>query len=85
MDTRTELITEIEAFVSRTGLAETTLGGRAVKDSRFVSRLRAGRDVTINSVERMRAFMRSYTVSHSNEAAQCTRRRVSDPEQRGAA
>ena len=60
MDTRTELITEIEAFVLRTGLAETTLGGRAVKDSRFVSRLRAGLGVELKSIERVRAFMREY-------------------------
>jgi hypothetical protein len=69
MDTQTELIAEIEAFVSRTGLAETTLGGRAVKDSRFVSRLREGRNVGIKSVESLRAFMREYRAAHRGEAA----------------
>lgn len=54
------LIEEIEAFALWSGLSESTIGGRAVKDSRFVSRLRSGKAVTMNNVERIRQFMREY-------------------------
>lgn len=57
---REKLISEIEAFAEATGLAESTIGGRAVKDSRFVSRLRDGKAVTFQNVERLRDFMRGY-------------------------
>lgn len=59
----TSLIAEIEAFVASTGLAETTIGGRAVKDSRFVARLRAGKAVTYRNVERLKEFMHCYSRS----------------------
>lgn len=65
------LLAEIEAFVAETGLAETTLGGRAVKDSRFVARIRAGKAVTYQNVQRLKEFMREHRrpLPHAGEAA----------------
>jgi hypothetical protein len=60
MGIRESFLQEIDAFVTETGLAETTLGGRAVKDSRFVARVREGRGVSLESIERVREFMQDY-------------------------
>lgn len=43
--------------MSETGIAEGALGKRAVGDSRVVSRLRAGRGLTIDNLDRIRTFM----------------------------
>ena len=59
MDMRASLIGEIEAFVAATGLAESSLGSLAVKDSRTVARIRSGGGVSLTTIERLRVYMRS--------------------------
>jgi hypothetical protein len=58
MDFVDEVLTEVDAFVLATGLAETTLCSRALKDSRVTARIRAGKTVTIATITRLRSFMR---------------------------
>lgn len=57
MSTRESLLSEIDGFLSATGIAETTFGLKVVNDGKFVGRLRAGGDVTGGTVDRVRAFI----------------------------
>lgn len=54
------ILTEIEGFCQRHGLAETRFGELAMGDKPFVKQLREGRDVRVSTVEKVRAFMASY-------------------------
>ena len=52
------LLNEIEAFLRGRLVAETTFGRLAVNDGKFVPRLRAGANMTLATIERVRRFMR---------------------------
>lgn len=65
METQAELLSEIEAFLSDRKIAETTFGRLAVNDGKFVGRLRAGKNMTLSTVEKVRCFLRD----HSEEGA----------------
>jgi hypothetical protein len=58
MDTRSQLLRDIEAFVAERGMAESTFGRQAVNDGKFVSRLRRRANMTLDVVERAQDFMR---------------------------
>ncbi len=51
------LLEEVSIYCRRTGMAESTFGRRAVNDGKFVSRLRLGGRITLQTVERVHAFM----------------------------
>src|SRR4029077_9687132 len=55
--TAEQLLNEIADYCRRVGMAESTFGRRAVNDGKLVSRLRIGGRVTMETVERVRAFM----------------------------
>ena len=57
MNIATALLRDIEAYLERTGVAETTFGRRVVNDGKFVGRLRDGKGITIATVERVQAFL----------------------------
>jgi hypothetical protein len=52
------LLHEIEAFCRRSGIAESTFGRQAVNDGKLCVRLRDGKDVTLETANRIRAFIR---------------------------
>ncbi|HEY7841991.1 MAG TPA: hypothetical protein VIC61_10510, partial [Gammaproteobacteria bacterium] len=54
------LIREIESFCRRAGLAESTFGRLAVGNSKLMTRLRAGRGVTLTTLQRLRDYMRRH-------------------------
>jgi hypothetical protein len=54
------LLLEIEAFCKANGLSETRFGELALGDKPFISQLRAGRDLRVSTVEKIRAFMSEY-------------------------
>ena len=56
MNLTSDLLAEIESFLAESGMAASTFGQRAVRDWRFVERLRQGR-VTVTLVERAQAYM----------------------------
>jgi hypothetical protein len=58
MDLRATLLREIEQYCRRLEVPETTFGIAAVNDGHLVRRLRAGKDIRLNRVERVRAFIR---------------------------
>jgi len=51
------LLREISDYCRRVGMAESTFGRLAVNDGKLVSRLRTGASVTIDTMERVRAFI----------------------------
>jgi hypothetical protein len=52
-----DLLAEIESFCREAGIAEATFASRAVRDGKFVKRLREGAGVTLKTVERVRAYI----------------------------
>ena len=68
MKIQTALLAEIEAFLAERGMAESTFGRLAVNDGKLVRRLRAGSNMTLTTVEKVRGFIASSS-SSSREAA----------------
>jgi len=60
MDTRAQLIDEIEVFCRHKGIAESTFGVRAVNDGKFVGRLRNGGRITTDTIDKVHAFMQHH-------------------------
>jgi hypothetical protein len=59
MTPQAQLLAEIETFLATRDIAETTFGLRAVNDGKLVGRLRDGANMTLATVERVRAYMRA--------------------------
>lgn len=57
MTTAAQLLGQIEAYCRRTKTAETTFGREAVNDGKLVSRLRAGRSITLDTVAKIEAAL----------------------------
>ena len=53
------LLTEIEAFLAKSGLTPTKFGLASVNDGHLVANLRRGNSVTLKTADRVRAFMRA--------------------------
>lgn len=64
--THAALLSEIEAFLRINPMAETTFGRLAVNDGKFMGRLRANANMTLATLQKVRAFIRSL---HPSEAA----------------
>ena len=56
----TALLGEIEAFLERTGMTQTSFGLMAMNDGNYISRLRGGRTPTLQTLDRVRLFIRRY-------------------------
>lgn len=52
-----DLLSEIEAFRADHGMAETTLGMRAVGDPNLVRQIKAGRDLRMSTIQKVRDFI----------------------------
>ena len=55
--TREEILRDVHNFVSELGISETGFGRQAVGDPSMIARLRAGKDITTNKLDRIRAYM----------------------------
>jgi len=67
-----QLLCEIENFLARAGMAETTFGQKSVRDTKLIQRLRSGGSVTLRTAEKVRRFMTDYqphATGSSNRAA----------------
>ncbi len=51
------LLAEISGYCREVGMAESTFGRRAVNDGKLVQRLREGKRITVDTLERIRAFL----------------------------
>jgi homoserine dehydrogenase len=69
MDDLDRFRSEVETFLSRSGLTPTGFGKRAVADPSFVFSLRAGREPRRDTIARVRAFMRQPVQAASEVAA----------------
>ena len=58
--TAESLLGEIERFCRRSQIAESTFGRQAVNDGKLCARLREGKDVTLDTAERIRSFIESH-------------------------
>lgn len=71
MSTNQQLLAEIQSFLKRTGMAETTFGQKATNNWRLVERLQAGRSVTTAAADRIRAF-----IADNSSSEEKSRKRV---------
>ena len=55
--TNDALLAQISAYCREAGMAESTFGRRAVNDGKLVYRLREGKHIRIDTLERIRAFL----------------------------
>src|SRR5690606_14286945 len=51
------LLSEIEAFCRRSGMAESTVGRQVVNDGKLCGRLRSGKGVTLETADKIRSFI----------------------------
>lgn len=61
MSAQSDLLAEIEAFLPKRGIKETTFGLMAVNDGKFVQRLRGEANMTLATINRAREFIRHET------------------------
>ncbi|MCM5555229.1 hypothetical protein [Pleomorphomonas sp. NRK KF1] len=57
MNPITDLLLRIERHCAAHGIAESTFGRYVVNDGKFVARLRAGRSMTLKTMERVEAAL----------------------------
>lgn len=62
-----DLISEIRDFLSETGMGSSYFGKVACGNSEVVSRLESGRTITLETAEKIRAFMASRAPATSHE------------------
>jgi predicted transcriptional regulator len=55
-----QLLRDVEQFLAETGMHATTFGLKALNDLAFVSNLRDGRKVRLDTAEKVRKFMADY-------------------------
>lgn len=60
IDTATQLLRDIEAFLETSGMTATALGLAAVNDGHLVRDLREGVDIRASKIDRVRKFMADY-------------------------
>ena len=58
--TREHILTRIDAFREKHNMTAWAFGQQAVKDHKFVGRLREGFGVTLTSIEKAETFMDEY-------------------------
>ena len=67
MTGRDRLLQEIEQFIARAGMKPARFGVLCLNDSKFVFRLRNGKDVRMETAEKIRRFIADYEASHPLE------------------
>lgn len=73
MAEREILLREIGVFLRARGMSQSSFGRLAVNDGKFVARLRAGGDVTTQTLARVRAFMAAQKQAEAKEVARLSR------------
>ena len=59
-DARATLLAEIESYLQATGMAASRLGQVAMGDPSFVLKIRQGRNVRIDTADRIREYIRDH-------------------------
>ena len=60
VDIRAQVISEVEVFLSETGMAPSTLGVEAFSDSKVIPRILKGGNPTLKTVERLLAYIEQH-------------------------
>jgi hypothetical protein len=68
MDPTLQFLSEIEAFLARSGMSPTAFGLKALNDPRFVHGLRDGREPRWRTLERARDFIRQQDAAFQKES-----------------
>ena len=55
-----ELLRELDAFLDRHGIADSTFGIRAINDSHLLERVRAGRPIRRSTVVKIKKYIARY-------------------------
>ena len=63
-----ELLDEVTSFLNRTGMKPTRLGREAINDPHLVRKLQERANMTLRTIDRVRAFMASYAAPAEAEA-----------------
>lgn len=71
MSTNQILLSEIEAFLERHKMAPTVFGVAAVSDGHLVRKLKSGRGITTNKMDRIRDFIRDYKPGGQRSRGRC--------------
>lgn len=66
MSERDKLLQEIDKFVARTGVPESRLGMEAVGNPSFVTRLRRGKRIWLDTADKVRVYMRDWKPPRKN-------------------
>jgi tRNA-dihydrouridine synthase len=64
-----DLISEIDEFIARTGMAPTAIGRAAFGNPHVVRRIKSGENITTRTISKLRAFMASYQAPEQSRAA----------------
>lgn len=59
-----ELLRELDSFLDRYGIADSTFGIRAVGDSHLVRRIRDGRPIRRSTVVKVKRYIARYSIDH---------------------
>jgi hypothetical protein len=62
------LLSDIEAFLAKTGMSATSFGDRSTKDRHLVRQMRFGRRVWPETEDKVRTFMREYSPERADAA-----------------
>lgn len=60
MTSREKLLQEIEAFLVRTGMTQTSFGRDSIRDPAIVADIRKGKNPRLDTADKLRAFMASW-------------------------
>jgi hypothetical protein len=63
-----KLLTEVNAFLSRTGMSASYLGKVAANNSEAIKRMEAGRTVSLDTADKLRSFMSTYQPKQRTQA-----------------
>ncbi len=72
----TALLGEIEAYCRSSGIAESTFGKLVVNDGKLCTRLREGKNVTLDTADRIRAFIHEHQQPRATDAGDKAGKRV---------
>ena len=65
MITSEELLAEIESYLDRHKMAETTFGRKSVNDGKLISRLRRGGQIQLKTAEKVKDFIQQAVNQHT--------------------
>lgn len=73
---RDRLLNEIDQFQAVSGLSDTAFGAEALNDPNWLFRFRRGGDPKLGTVDKVRAFMRSWRPTKPNPSQRAPARAV---------